>query len=72
VPSALNVQPFSAASAFAWAAITALIQRDHLVICNGGGGVPVVENANGYRGVEAVRASRAAERSLSITASTPR
>ncbi|MDU4268532.1 MAG: carbamate kinase [Enterobacter hormaechei] len=35
-------------------AITALIQRDHLVICNGGGGVPVVENANGYRGIEAV------------------
>ncbi|WP_439953292.1 amino acid kinase family protein, partial [Escherichia coli] len=30
------------------------IQRDHLVICNGGGGVPVVENANGYRGIEAV------------------
>ena len=35
-------------------AITGLIQRDHLVICNGGGGVPVVENANGYRGIEAV------------------
>jgi carbamate kinase len=35
-------------------AITALIQRDHLVICNGGGGVPVVENANGYHGIEAV------------------
>ena len=35
-------------------AITALIQRDPLVICNGGGGVPVVENANGYRGIEAV------------------
>lgn len=35
-------------------AITALIQRDHLVICNGGGGVPVVEHANGYRGIEAV------------------
>lgn len=35
-------------------AITALIQRDHLVICNGGGGVPVVEKANGYRGIEAV------------------
>ena len=24
------------------------------MICNGGGGVPVVENANGYRGIEAV------------------
>ncbi|AMO50817.1 carbamate kinase [Kosakonia oryzendophytica] len=35
-------------------AIAALIQREHLVICNGGGGVPVVENANGYHGVEAV------------------
>lgn len=35
-------------------AISALINRDHLVICNGGGGVPVVENANGYRGIEAV------------------
>lgn len=35
-------------------AITALIARDHLVICNGGGGVPVVENANGYHGIEAV------------------
>ena len=34
-------------------AIAALIQRDHLVICNGGGGVPVVENANGYHGIEA-------------------
>jgi carbamate kinase len=35
-------------------AITALIERNHLVICNGGGGVPVVENANGYCGIEAV------------------
>ncbi|WP_203461817.1 carbamate kinase [Enterobacter cloacae] len=35
-------------------AIAALIQRDHLVICNGGGGVPVVESANGYHGIEAV------------------
>lgn len=35
-------------------AITTLIQRDHLVICNGGGGVPVVETANGYQGIEAV------------------
>ncbi len=24
------------------------------MICNGGGGVPVVENANGYHGIEAV------------------
>ncbi|MBU4684772.1 carbamate kinase [Cedecea davisae] len=35
-------------------AITALIQRDHLVICNGGGGVPVVEKPDGYHGIEAV------------------
>nr|WP_318383197.1 carbamate kinase [uncultured Enterobacter sp.] len=35
-------------------AINALIQRDHLVICNGGGGVPVVEKADGYHGIEAV------------------
>jgi carbamate kinase len=35
-------------------AITALIQRDHLVICNGGGGVPVVERADGFHGIEAV------------------
>lgn len=35
-------------------AITALIHREHLVICNGGGGVPVVKNATGYEGVEAV------------------
>ncbi|MRT12195.1 carbamate kinase [Enterobacteriaceae bacterium RIT711] len=35
-------------------AITALIQRDHLVICNGGGGIPVVEKADGYHGIEAV------------------
>lgn len=35
-------------------AITALIQRDHLVICNGGGGVPVIEKADGYHGIEAV------------------
>ncbi|MEA7543772.1 hypothetical protein ONO12_25580, partial [Salmonella enterica subsp. enterica serovar Montevideo] len=32
----------------------ALISRDHLVICNGGGGVPVVEKADGYHGIEAV------------------
>ncbi|WP_318366377.1 carbamate kinase [Enterobacter sp.] len=35
-------------------AINALISRDHLVICNGGGGVPVVEKADGYHGIEAV------------------
>jgi carbamate kinase len=35
-------------------AISALIARDHLVICNGGGGVPVVEKADGYHGIEAV------------------
>ena len=35
-------------------AITALIQRDHLVICNGGGGVPVFETDKGYEGVPAV------------------
>lgn len=35
-------------------AINALIDRDHLVICNGGGGVPVVEKADGYHGIEAV------------------
>ncbi|MGK0704228.1 carbamate kinase [Yokenella regensburgei] len=35
-------------------AISALIARDHLVICNGGGGVPVVEQADGYHGIEAV------------------
>lgn len=35
-------------------AIRALIALDHLVICNGGGGVPVVERADGYHGIEAV------------------
>ena len=35
-------------------AINALIARDHLVICNGGGGVPVIEKADGYHGIEAV------------------
>lgn len=35
-------------------AISALIQRGHLVICNGGGGVPVVEKGDGYHGIEAV------------------
>lgn len=35
-------------------AICALIARDHLVICNGSGGVPVVEKADGYHGIEAV------------------
>ncbi|MCS2166731.1 carbamate kinase [Scandinavium manionii] len=35
-------------------AIRTLIARDHLVICNGGGGVPVVKNTRGYHGIEAV------------------
>ncbi|ELY4598571.1 carbamate kinase [Cronobacter malonaticus] len=35
-------------------AIQVLIERDHLVICNGGGGVPVVDKADGYHGIEAV------------------
>lgn len=35
-------------------AIQTLIAHDHLVICNGGGGVPVVEKADGYHGIEAV------------------
>lgn len=35
-------------------AITALIARDHLVICNGGGGVPVVAKTDGLHGIEAV------------------
>lgn len=35
-------------------AIQALIARDHLVICNGGGGVPVIEKGDGYHGIEAV------------------
>lgn len=35
-------------------AISTLIQRDHLVICNGGGGVPVVDKGNGFEGIEAV------------------
>lgn len=35
-------------------AIRTLIARDHLVICNGGGGVPVVEKADGFHGIEAV------------------
>ena len=35
-------------------AIRALIARDHLVISNGGGGVPVVEKADGFHGIEAV------------------
>lgn len=34
-------------------AIRTLIARDHLVICNGGG-VPVVEKADGFHGIEAV------------------
>ncbi|EJA4200044.1 carbamate kinase [Salmonella enterica subsp. diarizonae] len=35
-------------------AIGALISLDHLVICNGGGGVPVIDRADGYHGIEAV------------------
>ncbi|MEB8290165.1 carbamate kinase [Klebsiella michiganensis] len=35
-------------------AIQGLITRDHLVICSGGGGVPVVKKADGYQGIEAV------------------
>lgn len=35
-------------------AICTLIDRAHLVICNGGGGVPVVETRNGLQGIEAV------------------
>jgi carbamate kinase len=35
-------------------AIKTLIERNHLVICNGGGGVPIIEKADGYHGVEAV------------------
>lgn len=35
-------------------AIQGLITRDHLVICSGGGGVPVVKKADGYHGIEAV------------------
>ncbi|KGD76642.1 carbamate kinase [Tatumella morbirosei] len=36
------------------AAITALLAEDHLVICNGGGGIPVTEHGQGLQGVEAV------------------
>ncbi len=35
-------------------AIAALIQRDFTSDLQRGGGVPVVENANGYHGIEAV------------------
>lgn len=35
-------------------AINTLIESDHLVICNGGGGVPVLKGADGYHGIEAV------------------
>ena len=35
-------------------AISTLIARDHLVICNGGGGVPIVERDDGSHGIEAV------------------
>ncbi len=36
------------------AAITALLAEDHLVICNGGGGIPVTDNGQGLQGIEAV------------------
>ncbi len=36
------------------AGIQALLALDHVVICAGGGGMPVVSTANGYCGVEAV------------------
>jgi len=35
-------------------AIKALLAAGHLVICGGGGGIPVVAHQEGYRGVEAV------------------
>ena len=35
-------------------AIRTLLDSGFLVVCAGGGGVPVVEGANGHRGVEAV------------------
>lgn len=35
-------------------AITTLLARDHLVICNGGGGVPVGQNQQRLQGIEAV------------------
>ncbi len=35
-------------------AIYALAARGHLVICNGGGGIPVTRDGNGFRGIEAV------------------
>lgn len=35
-------------------AIHALTAKGHLVICNGGGGIPVVRGAEGMRGIEAV------------------
>ena len=36
------------------AAIQTLMDAGHLVICCGGGGIPVVADTHGYRGVEAV------------------
>ena len=36
------------------AAIITLLADDYLVICNGGGGIPVTEGENGLQGVEAV------------------
>lgn len=44
-------QPFSIVESDA---IAALIQRDHLVICNGGGGVPVIRQNGILSGIEAV------------------
>jgi carbamate kinase len=35
-------------------AIERLVEADFLVVCTGGGGIPVVANGGGYRGVEAV------------------
>ncbi|CAI0736953.1 Carbamate kinase 1 [Serratia grimesii] len=36
------------------AAINILLARDHIVICNGGGGIPMVESGQGLAGTEAV------------------
>jgi carbamate kinase len=35
-------------------AIERLVEAGFLVVCTGGGGIPVVQNGSGYRGVEAV------------------
>lgn len=34
--------------------IKALINQDTIVICNGGGGIPVIKDKSGYKGIEAV------------------